>query len=74
MNMIIVPNITLKQVRQIAIDADCDPRTATRALLGLPCRPSLRERIVGAAVKHGVAVETLPKLTTTASGDTVVRP
>lgn len=54
MSMILVPNVTVKTVRLIAADSDCDQRTAARVLLGLPTRPSLRERVIAAATKLGI--------------------
>jgi hypothetical protein len=48
--------VSFKAVRQIAVDAGCDPRTAERLLRGEPVRGrALVERIRDAMKLHGVS-------------------
>jgi hypothetical protein len=60
--MNVVLPFSLKVLRQIAADADVDSRTAARAVLGLPCRPACRERVVSAMTARGIDPSKLPQM------------
>ncbi len=54
----IVPGVPLSLVRQIAVDAEADERTAAQFLLGEPIRVrALRERLEAAAGKHAAVLD-----------------
>lgn len=60
--MHVASDIPVKVLRQIALDADADPRTVERLLLGEPVRGrALRERILEAARLHNVSTEPFSK-------------
>ena len=44
------------QIRAVAVDAQVDPQTVRRVLMGLPTRPACRARIVTALARIGVQV------------------
>jgi hypothetical protein len=58
--------LTARQIRQAAADADLDERTVQRWLLGLPIRPGCQERLAVALAAQGIEVE-IPRYATMVS-------